>query len=56
MSAETMGIVPVAAKIENLDDVSDLQDGKLSDDQIRRVEVNEALSTRAPPDCSCPAV
>ena len=43
MENATMGKVLVAAKIENLHDVLDVQTGKLSADKVRSVEVSDAL-------------
>src|SRR5258708_6697007 len=39
----TMGKVIVTAKIENLYDLYDVQRGSLPDEQVRRVEVTDAL-------------
>jgi len=43
MGTTTMGKVIVPAKIENLDDLYQLEHGLLSEDQVRRVEVPDAL-------------
>lgn len=43
MSTETMGKVLVAATIENLSDVLDVEKGRLTPDQVRRIEVGDAL-------------
>lgn len=37
-----MGIVLVAARIENLDDARDAEKGRIRSDQIRSIEVNDA--------------
>lgn len=42
MVTETMGKVLVAATIENLSDVRDARSGKISDADVRRVEVLDA--------------
>jgi predicted aspartyl protease len=43
METSTMGKVIVAAKIENLDDVFGVEKGSLGVDQVRRVQVADAL-------------
>jgi predicted aspartyl protease len=43
MSIDTMGRVQVAAKIESLEDLFGVASGKLREDQVRRVEVDDAL-------------
>ncbi len=43
MGTMTMGKVLVAAGIENLDDLFGARKGLLADDQVRRVEVTDAL-------------
>ena len=43
MEAETMGKVLVTATIENLEDLFKREQGLLADDQVRRVEVSDAL-------------
>ncbi|MHB1423991.1 MAG: aspartyl protease family protein [Gemmataceae bacterium] len=43
MEVATMGKVLVKAKIENLDDLFGVRKGLVSDDQVRRVEVADAL-------------
>ncbi len=43
MGTETMGKVEVAAIIENLPDLYDVEKGRLTADQVRRVEVIDAL-------------
>jgi predicted aspartyl protease len=43
METETMGEMSVAAKIESLQDLFDVSRGMLQDDQVRRVEVPDAL-------------
>jgi predicted aspartyl protease len=43
MEIATMGKVLVPAKMENLGDVIKVRDGSLSADQVRTVEVTEAL-------------
>jgi predicted aspartyl protease len=43
MGTETMGKVEVAAIIENLPDLYDVEKGRLNVDQVRRVEVTDAL-------------
>src|SRR4051812_28024587 len=43
METNAMGRVLVTAKIENLGDLYDLQKGRLPADQVRTVEVTDAL-------------
>ncbi len=43
METATVGKVLVTAKIENLDDLYKVKHGALSDDQVRRVEVSDAM-------------
>ena len=43
METETMGRVTVTAKIENTDDLALAKKGLLPADQVRSVEVNDAL-------------
>jgi predicted aspartyl protease len=43
MEIVTMGKVIVSAKIENLNDLYDADKGRLSTDQIRSIEVDDAL-------------
>ena len=43
MESSTMGRVLVSAKIENLSDYSKMEEGALPTDQVRSVEVSEAL-------------
>jgi predicted aspartyl protease len=43
METPTMGKVLVTAKIENLADLFDAEKGVLSDDQVRRIEVRDAI-------------
>jgi predicted aspartyl protease len=43
MEPNVMGKVLVRAKIENLADISDLERGLLSPDQVRTIEVDDAL-------------
>lgn len=43
MGTETMGKVVVAAKIENLDDLFRAEKGEITSDQVRRVDVADAL-------------
>ena len=43
MGIETMGKVLVAAKIENLGDVYDLRRGRMTQEQVRSVDVDDAL-------------
>lgn len=43
MESSTMGKVLVAATIENLDDVFDAEKGAIAPDQVRRVNVPDAL-------------
>lgn len=43
METETMGKVLVTAKIENLEDLYQVKRGLLPDDQVRRVEVIDAI-------------
>jgi predicted aspartyl protease len=44
METETMGKVLVTAKIENLSDLFRVQMGLLPDDQVRRIEVSDAVA------------
>ena len=44
MEPSTMGKVLVTAKIENLEDLFKVEQGLLSDDQVRRIEVTDALA------------
>src|SRR3989337_333287 len=43
MESATMGKVLVTAKIENLEDLYSVKQGQLQPDQVRSVEVTEAL-------------
>ena len=43
MEIDPMGKVFVTAKIENLGDLYDVESGRLTNEQVRRVEVTEAL-------------
>lgn len=43
METPRMGKVLVTAKIENLEDLYSVKKGLLSDDQVRRIEVHDAL-------------
>ena len=43
METPTMGKVLVTAKIENLADLFDAEKGVLSEDQVRRIEVHDAV-------------
>lgn len=43
METETMGKVIVAAKIENVDDLAYVEKGILKPEQVRSVDVNDAL-------------
>jgi predicted aspartyl protease len=43
MQTPTMGKVVVTAKIENLEDLYRVKSGQLLDDQVRRIEVPDAL-------------
>src|SRR5579883_862818 len=43
METTAMGKVIVAAKIENLEDLFDVQKGILTDDKVRRIDVPDAL-------------
>ena len=43
MEIETMGKVLVTAKIESLDDLFDVQKGRLAESEVRGVEVPDAL-------------
>jgi predicted aspartyl protease len=43
MEPPTMGKVLVTAKIENLEDLYSAKKGLLADDQVRRIEVQDAL-------------
>lgn len=43
MEIQTMGRVVVAAMIENLYDLESLREGRLAPDQVRRVEIPDAL-------------
>jgi predicted aspartyl protease len=43
MESPTMGKVLVTAKVENLEDLFGVQRGLLADDQVRRIEVADAV-------------
>jgi predicted aspartyl protease len=43
MGTAAMGKVVVTAKIENLGDLYDVKKGRMNDDQVRRVEVHDAV-------------
>src|SRR5436309_2264639 len=43
MGTETMGKVLVTAKIENMYDLYEVEQGRLADDKVRRVELTDAL-------------
>ena len=43
METVAMGKVVVTAKIENLGDLYDVKKGVLPDDQVRRIEVDDAV-------------
>ena len=43
METTTMGKVLVTAKIENLEDLYKVNQGLLADDQVRRIEVHDAV-------------
>jgi len=43
MQSPTMGKVLVTAKIENLEDLFNAEKGRLPDDQVRRIEVHDAV-------------
>jgi predicted aspartyl protease len=43
METEMMGKVLVTAKIENLEDLYNVKKGLLRDDQVRRIEVHDAV-------------
>src|ERR1700692_2384048 len=43
METCTMGKVIVTAKVENLEDLVKVQIGLLTDDQVRRIEVHDAV-------------
>jgi predicted aspartyl protease len=43
METTTMGKVPVTAKIDNVEDLFKVQQGLLKEDQVRGVEVTDAL-------------
>jgi predicted aspartyl protease len=43
METETMGKVVVTARIENVEDLYSVKKGLLSDDQVRRIEVHDAV-------------
>jgi predicted aspartyl protease len=43
METELMGKVIVTAMIENLEDLFDAEKGLVSEDKVRRIEVNDAL-------------
>ncbi len=43
METPTIGKVLVTAKIENLEDLYSVKKGLLADDQVRRIEVHDAL-------------
>lgn len=54
METATMGKVIVTAKIENVHDLYDVHQGRLADDQVRRVEVTDALVDTAASTLSLP--
>jgi predicted aspartyl protease len=54
METEAMGKVIVTAKIENLEDLFNLQKGLLSPEQVRSVEVTDALVDTAATGLSLP--
>ena len=43
METKTMGKVVVTAMIENLEDLFEVERGQLTDDQVRRIEVHDAI-------------
>jgi hypothetical protein len=43
METATVGKVIVSAKIENLFDIEKVFEGQISEDQVRRIEVEDAL-------------
>ena len=43
METKTMGKVVVTAKIENLKDLFEVEQGVLADEQVRRIEVQDAI-------------
>jgi predicted aspartyl protease len=43
METTAMGKVLVTATIENLEDLFNVENGQLTDDQVRRIEVDDAL-------------
>jgi clan AA aspartic protease len=43
METSTVGKVIVSAKIENLFDIAKVFEGQISEDQVRRLEVNDAM-------------
>lgn len=43
METSTVGKVIVSATIENLSDIEDVFKGRISDAQVRRIEVNDAM-------------
>jgi predicted aspartyl protease len=43
METATVGKVIVAAKIENLFDIEEVFKGRISEDQVRRLDVNDAM-------------
>jgi predicted aspartyl protease len=49
-----MGRVLVTAKIENLEDLYSVRQGRLTDDQVRRVEVTDALADTGASTLSVP--
>jgi predicted aspartyl protease len=42
MESDTVGTVRVKARIENLDDVKAAEKGLIPDDQVRRIEIDDA--------------
>ena len=60
METPTMGKVLVTAKIENLEDLFNAEKGLLPDNQVRRIEVQDAVvdtgdNTLAPETYDCRA-
>ena len=53
MGTSVMGKVLVSAKIENLSDFLKLEEGTLSCDQVRSVDVSDALVDTARRFCPC---
>ncbi len=54
METTTVGKVIVSARIENLFDIQDVFNGRITDDQVRRLEVEDAMVDTAATTLSLP--